>query len=234
MKCLHSLLDIFFPRHCLNCQQNLSADENGFICPSCFHNFVFNPRSACYHCGRFMGTTHETVCQNCLELQPYFKQGISLFAFNNLGRQFIHTLKYHHGTYLEKDISKLLEHEQHRLTHFKNACFVPVPLHFSRLWHRGYNQSEIIAKALQKHCHGHFAKLLIRKNNTRSQTSLTRNERKKNVENAFKLKVKNIDVQILYVLVDDVFTTGATLNECAKMLHLQGAKRISVFTLAHS
>ncbi len=180
-----------------------------------------------------MGTPKETICQNCLDLKPYFNHGISLFAFNALGRQFIHTLKYHQGTYLKNDIFKILRHEQFRFTNFQGAYFIPVPLHFSRLWHRGYNQSEIIAKALQRCCNGHYKPIIIRKNNTRSQTSLTRSERKKNVENAFKLKVKNIDREQLYVLVDDVFTTGATLNECAKTLHQQGANNISVFTLAH-
>ena len=233
MSTLSRLLDLFFPRHCLNCHNLLKHSETGFICPQCFQLFVFNQQSPCTHCGRAMGSTEGTICQNCLDLKPYFSHGVSLFAFNILGRQFIHTLKYHQGTYLKTDISKLLKHEQARLTNFQGAYFVPVPLHFSRLWHRGYNQSEIIAKALQSCCNGHYAAILNRKNNTRSQTSLTRSERKKNVENAFKLKVKNIDREQLYVLVDDVFTTGATLNECAKVLHQQGVSNISVFTLAH-
>lgn len=227
------LLDILFPRFCFSCGGKMEAKEIGFCCQNCFSKFTFLRGPCCPCCGRFMGTNTQGVCSNCNELKPYFQHGISLFAFTNIGRDFIHALKYKQGTYLSSDIFRMLEHEAERLTVLHQSCFVPVPLHFLRKWKRGYNQSDIIAKALAKHCHGQFCNILKRKVNTSSQTSLTRSERKRNVENAFMLNVKTISPKNRYVLVDDVFTTGATLNACAKVLYQTGARDIHVFTLAH-
>lgn len=229
----HRILDFFFPRHCLYCRKLISVTVPGFICPNCLAQIVFTGDNCCQNCGRAMGVEHKTICQNCAELKPYFNNGISLFAFHSVGREFIHTLKYRDGTYLIKDLARLLEHENNKLQSLKNATFVPVPLHFMRKWKRGYNQSDLIANALKTACNGTISNLLRRKINTRSQTCLTQSERKQNVEGAFTLNVKSIDSNKTYVLVDDVFTTGATLNECASVLHRFGAKDIRVFTLAH-
>ena len=228
-----SLLDVFFPRFCIACQQPIFKKSPMYLCEECFAKIVFNRGGCCYHCGRAMGTEHDSICMNCAEIKPCFKEGISLLAYNTIERSFIHALKYNYGSYLKKDLLLLLEHEADRLESLKNATFVPVPLHFLRNWKRGYNQSEWIAKALQRYCGGEILSLLKRKINTPSQTSLTRSERKKNVENAFTLAKKTIDPEKTYVLVDDVFTTGATLNACAKVLHENGAQHIRVFTLAH-
>ena len=134
---------------------------------------------------------------------------------------------------MKKDLQKLLLHEREKLLTWEQPCFVPVPLHFLRKWKRGYNQSAIICQALQRVYGGEIMPILKRKINTPSQTSLTRKERKLNVKGAFMLNVKTFDKNKTYVLVDDVFTTGATLNECASVLYQHGAKDIRVFTLAH-
>ncbi len=228
-----TLLDIFFPRFCLSCGQLILQKSPMYVCKSCLQKIIFNRCYCCCYCGRPMGTERESICQNCSELKPYFNKGISLFSYNAVERSFIHTLKYKNGIYLQKDLLFLFKHEAKRLESFKNASFVPVPLHFLRQWKRGYNQSEYIAKALKKCCGGEISPLLKRKVNTPSQTSLTRSERKKNVENAFVLIKKTIDSMKTYVIVDDVFTTGATLNACARVLHENGAQNIHVFTLAH-
>lgn len=227
------LLDIFFPRFCIACGQLILQKSPMYLCGECFRKIVFNHGQCCLHCGRAMGTQQESICLNCAELKPYFKGGVSLFTFNTIGRSFIHALKYHSGSYLKKDLLLLFKQGNERLRTFKNASFVPVPLHFLRRWKRGYNQSEWIAKALKLYCGGEILPLLKRKINTSSQTSLTQNERKKNVKNAFMLANKTIVPEKMYVLVDDVFTTGATLNACAKVLHENGAQQIRVFTLAH-
>ena len=233
MEIFRQILDFFYPRRCLYCQKLITYPSPEFICSDCLSQIVFAGKHCCRHCGRAMGVEHETICQNCAELKPYFNNGISLFAFHTVGREFIHTLKYRNGTYLKNDLLQLIEHEKEKLQPLQNATFVPVPLHFLRQWQRSYNQSLLIAKALKIACNGSISNVLKRKINTRSQTSLTRSERKQNVEGAFTLKVKTIDTMKTYVLVDDVFTTGATLNECASILYKHGAKDIRIFTLAH-
>lgn len=177
----------------------------------------------------------ETVrCMNCTELNPFFDGGISLFAFKDVGRAFIHTLKYHNGTYLRGDLQRLFWHEKDRLRDLKGAVFVPVPLHFFRKFKRGYNQSDLVASALAKYVGGRVQRLLRRKRHTPSQTSLTKAQRKENVKGAFGLRrFAKIDPRVTYVLTDDVFTTGSTLNECARVLKEKGATIVRVFTLGH-
>lgn len=233
MAFLESVLDFFYPRRCFYCQQSLKNVASGYICPKCFQQFVFNNTACCTCCGRALGAVQPTICPNCLELKPSFRQGVSLFAYNPIGRQFIHTLKYHNGVYLVKDLLKMLKKEQDRVMTLNDAYFVPVPLHFLRKWKRGFNQSFFIAKALRQICQGEILDILKRKKNTPSQTSLTRKERKLNVLGAFTSNVKVLDPNKKYVLVDDVFTTGVTLNECAKVLCEKGALDVRVFTLAH-
>ena len=181
-----------------------------------------------------IAVTEGIRCFNCTELQSFFDNGISLFAFTDVGRAFIHTLKYHNGTYLRGDLQRLFLHERERLRDLKGAVFVPVPLHFFRKWKRGYNQSDLIANVLAKHVGGQVQRLLRRKRYTPSQTSLTKAQRKENVRSAFGLRrFAKIDPQATYVLTDDVFTTGSTLNECARVLKENGATAVRVFTLGH-
>lgn len=234
MHFLDKVLDLFFPRHCLQCQRTLPSHEGGYLCHECFKDLIFTGDHTCPRCGRSTTDAPSAICQNCLDLNPFFKEGISLFAFNRLGREFIHTLKYKNGTYLTEDLRKIFKHKAQKLGTLNQAVFVPVPIHFIRKWRRGYNQSALIAKLLKSFCEGTYMDILSRKRNTCSQTSLTRNERKANVKDAFVLKVNNLDASKTYVLVDDVFTTGATLNECASVLYKNGARDIRVFTLAHS
>lgn len=262
MSLFDALLDFVFPRDCFYCKKPLNSRQKGFICDECFEKFIFNHGVCCRCCGRALMTeamqrkinedTSKTAgshcnvipkqpsvsenirCLNCTELQPFFDDGISLFAFTDVGRAFIHTLKYHNGTYLRPDLQRLFAHEKERLEDLKGAVFVPVPLHFLRKFRRGYNQSDLIAEVLAKHVGGRVQRLLRRNRHTPSQTSLTKAERKENVKGAFGLRrFTRIDPQAMYVLTDDVFTTGSTLNECARVLKENGAVVVRVFTLAH-
>ena len=263
MSLFNVLLDFIFPRDCFYCKKPIDGSQKGFICDECFEKIIFNRGICCRCCGRALtteamqgendedvaetarsrnGNAHETpvavtenvCCLNCTELQPFFDSGISLFAFTGVGRAFVHTLKYHNGTYLRGDLQRLFLHEKDRLRNLEGAVFVPVPLHFFRKWKRGYNQSDLIANALAKYVGGSVQRLLRRKRHTPSQTSLTKAQRKENVRGAFGLRrFAKIDPQAMYVLTDDVFTTGSTLNECARVLKESGATVVRVFTLAH-
>lgn len=263
MSLFDHLLDFIFPRDCFYCKKPIDGSQKGFICDECFEKFIFNRGVCCRCCGRALMTeavqsesngdrqtehfhdknavseppvavTEGVRCLNCTELQPFFDGGISLFAFTDVGRAFIHTLKYHNGTYLRGDLQRLFDHEKVRLEDLRGAVFVPVPLHFFRKWKRGYNQSDLIANALAKYVGGRVQRLLRRKRHTPSQTSLTKAQRKENVRGAFCLRrFVEIDRRAMYVLTDDVFTTGSTLNECARVLKENGATVVRVFTLAH-
>lgn len=125
---------------------------------------------------------------------------------------------------------------KHYLEYIRDAVLVPVPLHPVRLRERGFNQSEHIARMLA-HCSDNTArveKLLVRSHYTQSQTHLNRAARSQNVKNAFALAHDAVlDSKNSYIIVDDVFTTGSTLNACAQTLRKAGATRLKVATIGH-
>ena len=148
----------------------------------------------------------------------------------------MHGVKYHGDRSLLVDLPSLMEQSPDFRDHIEGAILVPVPLHRRRLRARGYNQSAWIAEALAvsggSDVEAHF--LLKRIRNTRTQTTLSREQRMRNVKNAFALYPgKRLDKARRYVIVDDVFTTGATLEACARVLCEAGVEQVDVAALGH-
>jgi ComF family protein len=191
----------------------------------------------CLICGeRLYSGIAQTMCGECLKEKPPFEKASAYGSYEGGLRELIHLLKYDHilpaadvlgrmlaeaATDLEAEFSKEL------------PLVVAVPLHQSKLQQRGFNQSELIASAMVKASGRKLElapKLLIRKRETDSQTGLTRQQRIANLRGAFGATntVSNADI----LLVDDVFTTGTTVSECARVLRRAGARRVWVATVA--
>jgi len=150
-------------------------------------------------------------------------------------RAFVHELKYHAGWHLRSDLRVLAERMAPLREFVRGAVLVPVPLHPRRLRWRGFNQARWVADALAE-VGGAVGveELLIRIKDTPQQTRLDRAAREKNMKGAFALNPKlKIAADTRYVIVDDVFTTGATLNACAKVLCEAGAQELYVASLGH-
>jgi ComF family protein len=144
----------------------------------------------------------------------------------------VHSLKYERGTWLRGEIRTLLERDGAWRDWFSGAELVPVPLHRAKLRSRGYNQAEIIAKAVRQafpDCR--IRPVLRRVRRTPSQTFLSREQRLRNMKGAFLSTVEGDLGRV--VLIDDVLTTGSTLNAAATALRRAGVRNISAFTLAH-
>jgi ComF family protein len=180
--------------------------------------------------------TGPQTCPHCAELNPVFDEGKTLFLAKGPGRELIHELKYHNGAYVFRDIDRLIERAADYRDYLRDAILVPVPLHATKLRQRGYNQSERIAHCLCRSTGGRseVQELLIRIKFTSTQTRLNREDRNRNVKNAFALSKDAVVIpEQQYILIDDVFTTGSTLNACAAVLREAGALRIKVATLGH-
>jgi ComF family protein len=165
-----------------------------------------------------------------------FDQGKALFIAKGAGRSLLHHLKYQQGFYVLQDFRKMVTTTRHYLDYIQNATLIPVPLHPTKLRERGFNQSERIADMLISTTNrsSTVENLLIRQIYTQTQTRLNQLERHQNVKNAFALTPNAVlipDQQ--YILVDDVFTTGSTLNACARVLRDAGATRLKVVTIGH-
>lgn len=231
-----ALLDLLFPRTCIHCK---TLVEKGscfkFICQTCTQDFHWIHYPCCQRCaypffGRIAG---EKDCPQCSRIDPAFEQGRALFFMKGIGKKLVHSLKYSKNAFVLKDLKTLFALQATTLSFLEGSILVPVPLHPKRYRARGFNQSCLIAKALGDLCpRTTVDPILVKTQNTPSQTQLSRNARQKNVKNSFDLSPKvAISPHIRYVIVDDVFTTGATLNACSRVLKKAGAKHVDIFVL---
>jgi ComF family protein len=230
-------LDVFFPVSCVHCGASVEEAPYPHLCRPCGRELFLAQPPACTTCGfPFFGKmAGPQVCPHCVELVPRFDEGKTLFLAKGPGRSLIHELKYKSGSYVFEDLAKLLRSSPHYIDYLQGGTLVPVPLHPAKLRERGYNQSERIAAALAREVGDcRVKKLLKRVEYTQSQTRLNREAREKNVKNAFALESDAVVIpDHTYILIDDVFTTGATLNACAAVLRKAGATTIKVATLGH-
>ncbi len=227
------LLDIFFPKKCVSCRK-----IGGFICENCFARISFNGINICTICNKHSidGATHP----GCLRAQGL--NGVtSSITYKGVVKKLIYQFKY--SPYLSSlnDVLSDLMHEgliqSESFIHVleKNPLIIDVPIHRKRYKARGYNHSTLLAEKLAVKLNLEFIPdVLLRLKKTDSQYKLSREDRKKNISGAFILnpKFKKYIKDFSVIIVDDVVTSGATLNECAKVLKRSGVKFVWGATLA--
>jgi ComF family protein len=176
------------------------------------------------------------MCPHCEGLRPLFGSGRTVVLFKGPARALMHELKYHRGLHVLRDIERMVQRAPSFAAFLNGAILVPVPLHPRKLRERGYNQSSLLAESFAKAVKGgtRVEHLLRRVVDTPSQTAFDRRARRLNLKNAFAL-VSQVAINPLhrYILVDDVFTTGSTLNSCAGVLRRAGCVNLNVATFGH-
>jgi len=253
-------IKVFFPTRCLVCRkfyhhetlapvgssEPFAVNFGTFICPVCAGKITFIKSPLCLLCGvpfeNQEGEDH--VCGKCLTNSRKFGKARSLGAYDLTLKATILSLKYQGKTRLAGPLGTLLW--QTFLQYWDCASIdliIPVPLHAKRFRSRGFNQAYLLIQEWQfiKKNHGIDSRklivdtdILIRQKYTLPQTGLKQKERQSNVRNAFKI-VNSVNLKgKTILLVDDVFTTGATVNECARVLLKSGAENVDVLTLARS
>lgn len=192
------------------------------------------------HCGicgyPILGSVAEgRTCPRCIDLNPIFRSGRTLILHRGVGREIIRRLKYHGAFYLLPDIERIMRDCPWFADSFENTRLVPVPLHPRRLRERGFNQSFLLAERFAAVGRSlEVRELLVRVKDTKSQISLTRAQRQDNTRNAFELvEMTTLQKDRPHVVIDDVFTTGATLNACCQVLRRAGIRDLRILTLAH-
>jgi len=231
-------LDIVFPRGCIHCGGLVEAGNLRHLCAQCAKTlFVVKPPH-CSTCGHpYFGETEvNRSCPHCQELEPEFSEGKTAILLKGPGRSIIHALKYHHGLHVIPDIVNLMQAAPGYIEYLADAVLVPVPLHPRKLRERGYNQSLVLAECAAKASGARTrVEILLRRIvDTESQTFYDRKTRQKNLKNAFALADgAAINARQRYILVDDVFTTGSTLNACAAVLRRAGVKTLDALTFGH-
>ena len=226
---LDALLELIYPSSCMGC----GAYSEGTICPQCLSDLEALPPPLCACCGLPLGESgyQELRCEKCRRHPPSFCRVTALGGYSGVLRHLIHQFKFRRKSSLAGPLAELLAENWKRAE--RVDALVPVPLHPARQRARGYNQAELLARSLGRLTGVEIrGDLLIRSRLTGIQTELGGDERRLNVEGAFapgrgwKRAARHI------ALVDDVMTTGATLEACAKVLLAQGASRVEALVLA--
>lgn len=241
------LFDLIFPIECLGCKK-----EKEWLCDKCLKEIKFNTKSNCPACGKKTYAGQYCIyCEDKFFLNGIFvagdyhdkilKSAIKNFKYNliiDLGKNLGEFLN-HYWCDLEKNILTtkpnhvIINHERPRklLENKNEIIIIPVPLHPRRLRFRGFNQAEVIAKKLAQENNLKIeTKKLQRKRYSQAQAKLKKEKRIKNIQDCFTWQGEEINQKI--ILVDDVSSTGSTLNEAAKILKQNGAKEIWGLVLA--
>jgi len=239
---LSLLIDIIYPPRCLMCRKFSPYDEisstSNYLCSDCSAdlNPITNP--LCTVCGvPFSSPKGENhLCENCIRKKPYYELARAPYLYSGKLKNAIQRFKYNSETHLNTSLGGLLLNFVQKIFHKLNEyIIIPVPLHKRKLRERGYNQSLLLAKSLSRNLDVRLDYLsFTRKRYTLNQAGLRRKERKTNVKNAFSvMDIKAVEDRKI-LLIDDVFTTGYTLNECARTLKKSGAAEVICITLART
>lgn len=223
------ILDILWPRDCEVCGR--PADRPGrHVCSDCLMRLPFIPTDGC--CRRCGCDVHrldgEFLCEDCRVHRPAFDRAAAAVRFEGDARRMLNDFKFNRHLWLKDDFSDWLEATAR--ARFKVAeidVVVPVPLKLGRRLDRGYNQCDYLSAALAGRLGVRLdKKALKRTGNPERQSSLSEEERRKNVKGTFAVSRAKTVVGKTVMVVDDVMTTGATLSECAKVLKDAGAARV--------
>lgn len=233
---IDAVLDFIYPRVCVCCNHELESDES-FICQSCEDSLTYIQTPICHTCGSPVFREGIEKCDNCLRKQIYYDQVRSELDYNDeLVRQMIHAFKFEYMNSMVNGLSKylVLAFEQY-YSHEKIDLILSVPLHKSRLRQREFNQAHLLAKHFADDVHIPLCDdLVVRNRSTQPQSQLKPNERMKNVKDAFSIRKPDEVNGKTILIIDDIVTTGSTVNEMSKVLRESGAKRIFALSLARA
>jgi competence protein ComFC len=229
------LVDFFFPRLCLVCMEKLGEDEE-VICDSCRKTMHEVAKPVCPLCGAGARKLSKKKCYDCPKPPTFFDRARARYQYAGVLPEAIRKMKYRKRLEAVDVFGKLLFlYWKEEMGDEQVDCIIPVPLHASRERHRGFNQAEMIADVLTRYSEvPTVAGALLRIRPTKTQTGLLPDERRKNVEGAFAVPYAPIVKDRRVLLIDDVYTTGSTVNECARVLKEAGCARVAVLTLARA
>ncbi len=234
---LRTLLDLLLPPICHICHSFIPNGGKLHICPQCREQIPAVSSPLCPICGiPFIGMGSDHRCGHCVVHPPHFDLAHSHFRYEGAIRELIHSFKYNRRTHLRAPLALLtLEWLPTFLAHQRPDLIVPVPLHPSRLRQRGFNQAVLIGTVLSRHLSlPLIPDVLVRTRVTEPQITLPAAERHTNVHEAFAVKKPEAVTGKRILLLDDVMTTGSTLNECARVLKKTGAIHIMAITVART
>ena len=225
---VRTAVQLIYPRRCAICGE-IVKEEDGLIHAICRMKLTFLKEPKCVKCGKMVDTSEQEYCFDCRKKNYHYIKGFPLLKYDKLMSKSIADFKYKgKREYVDFYIEEILRAYQTELKQIRPDVLIPIPVHSSKLRERGFNQAELIAVGLGKHLDIPVeSHLIIRTRKTLPQKELDDKERLKNLEMAFVMNDKaNLDNIHKVVLVDDIYTTGSTIEACTKVLNQYGIKGV--------
>lgn len=226
-------LDLFFPPRCPICDGVLKKQEK--VCTKCKKELKWVREPSCFRCGKPVATREQEYCRDCRSQSFHYVRGYPLWLYEGAAKRSMAAFKYkgrqeYAGFYGEA----LMERYGKELRRLGFDTIIPVPVHKEKQRLRGYNQAELLAREIGKALKLPVeAEALLRVRSTKPQKGLNQKERQKNLERAFQCNPRHGKDKPLgrVLLVDDIYTTGSTIEACTRALLQAGAKEVYFITL---
>jgi ComF family protein len=221
-------LDFALPPRCAGC--GVIVEEIHGFCPDCWTKIEFHGDSGCTICGLPLQATEAGICAPCLARPPRIARTRSAVAYGELSRSLAIRLKYGRKVAIARTMARYMAP---LVGTADQPLLVPVPLHRSRLWHRGFNQSALVARELSRRLGIAADPIVLRRTRrTPPLKGMSPLQRRKTVSGAFRVADKQSVAGRTIILVDDVLTTGSTAEACARALKRAGAARVELISWA--
>ena len=221
-------VDSYLPRHCLLCQQ---SNVYSSLCSSCLQDLPVTPHG-CDICGQAIANLSQPICGSCLSRPPKYTKAVAAFDYSFPVTTILQALKYQDKGHWAHPIAKAAYNSfTASFAHLTNARLIPVPMHTSQYQHRRDNHAELLCRYLSLHSGLPMLKNhIIKHRATQRQAGLSAKARARNLKGSFSLRTVPPDYPI--ILVDDVMTTGSTLNILADLLQHAGIREVYGFAIA--
>lgn len=228
---MNLLVELLFPRRCPVCDKPVDKMGN-YICMKCQNKIKYVKSSYCLKCGKSLKDDMSEVCEDCSNSSHVFDRGRALYEYDSI-KEAVYRFKYEnrreYADFFGKQLAEKLGDE---MKVWNADAIVPVPLYKDKEKMRGYNQAALIARILGKELNiPVLENFIFRIKSTVPQKELIGKERQNNLKNAFKIGQNDVKLKTI-IVVDDVYTTGATMDEIAQCLKSAGIHRVYCVSLA--
>ena len=228
---IEGLVNIFFPKTCPMCGKVI---KKKLICDNCNEKMTVIREPKCEKCGKPLDTNEKIYCEDCGKRQHFFTRGVALFEHTGDLRESVYKFKFgnarEYGEFYGQTAAKQYKNV---FRAWNIQIMIPIPMYYKKEIKRGYNQAEVFANCVSKYTGIPVdKKSLIRKKPTVAQKELNDEMRRANLEGAFAVDASRVSSYKSVLLVDDIYTTGSTVDACAKLLKKAGVDKVYVLCIS--
>ncbi|GFI02102.1 MAG: ComF family protein [Lachnospiraceae bacterium] len=224
------VLDLLFPKRCVVCDE-IAGQEGKAVCRRCRDKILYVQEPFCLKCGKQLQHEEQEYCEDCKKNRHLYIQGSALYDYGSMADSIFRFKYAGRMEYADFYGRELYERKAGWLSMVQPDALVPVPIHAARKRKRGYNQAELVARHLSSLCGVPVNNSLIyRPKQTAPLKDLSHSERQNNLKRAFKIRQNDVKLSTI-VIIDDIYTTGSTIDAMSEVLHQAGISDVYFMTL---